>query len=82
MPGRRINGFDLLATNEAKETLVLANVDIRSGQPWRGITVADRSIVLVNGLDAPPAAVVGTMARLRSTLAADDLTAVPMAILR
>ena len=82
VPGRRINGFDLLATKEAKETLVLANVDIRSGQPWRDITVADRSIVLVNGLDAPPAAVVGTMAQLRSTLAAGDLTAVPMAMLR
>jgi processive 1,2-diacylglycerol beta-glucosyltransferase len=78
VPGRRINGFDLIATDHADESLVLANVDIDAARPDPGLDVDNRSIVLVNGLDASPTAVIATLDQLRAALVGAHLTADPL----
>jgi processive 1,2-diacylglycerol beta-glucosyltransferase len=81
VPGRRINGFDLLATDGAKEKLVLATVDIQAGSR-RTISLANRSIVLIDGLNATPANLLASLAQFGSTLTAGRLAAVPLVRLR
>jgi processive 1,2-diacylglycerol beta-glucosyltransferase len=81
VPGRRINAFDLLATDGAKEKLVLANVEVQAGS-HHDIDIANRSIVLINGLNATPASLIASLAQFRSALTAAHLTAVPLVGLR
>jgi processive 1,2-diacylglycerol beta-glucosyltransferase len=82
VPGRRINGFDLLDTDHAKETLVLAGVEIDPGQAPASMDVDDRSIVLVNGLRGTPATVLQGIGQLETVLHRQGLRSVPMDDLR
>ncbi len=82
VPGRRINGFDLLDSGRAKETLVLATVDVEAGRTPSNLDIDNRAIVLVNGLEGSPAAVLQSIELVEATLHHDGLQAVPMADLR
>jgi hypothetical protein len=68
VPGRRVNGFDMLDTAKAHETLVVAKVDISAAATRADAGIGHptaRQILLINGLKASP----GELDRLLRTLA-------------
>ncbi|HLI00319.1 MAG TPA: hypothetical protein VKV06_06000, partial [Acidimicrobiales bacterium] len=85
VPGRKVNGFDLLDSTTDHETLVIANVTIVAGQrhPKQPAPVLlPRQIVLVNGMNATPAQLQASLDRLQRRLEAAELVAVPLSRLR
>lgn len=84
IPGRKVNGFDLLDSTTDHETLVIPNVVVIAG-PHRARRIPallPRQIVVVDGLPATPGQLEATLQRLGSSLRAAELEAAPLRALR
>jgi processive 1,2-diacylglycerol beta-glucosyltransferase len=83
VPGRRVNGFDLLDTNHEHDSIVVPDVEIAVADPDPAPLpdLAPREILLVNGLGATGPEVLAVLDQLQRDLARAHLTALPIAAL-
>jgi processive 1,2-diacylglycerol beta-glucosyltransferase len=77
VPGRRINGFDLISCHDDHETLVIADVELEA-RALQTLRVGPKGIVLVNGLGATDGQLLAAITEVRHAVAVAHLAAVPM----
>ena len=84
VPGRRINAFDMIDAARNHETIVLPSIEVSAGVP-SATQVPDVSagdVVLVNGMAATPAQLLGALHRVVAKLRSGDLAVRPLSALR
>jgi processive 1,2-diacylglycerol beta-glucosyltransferase len=85
VPGRRINGFDLIDCDQDHERLVVADIDITAGRRKGDAPLPKptaRQIVLVNGMHATPAQLDSLLNQLATKIGDAHLLAAPLSAMQ
>jgi UDP-N-acetylglucosamine:LPS N-acetylglucosamine transferase len=81
VPGRRVTAWDLLDSGQDHMSIVVPNHVYDAGRvaPYVVFHLAQRTIYMVNGLDATPAQLESVLAQIRYSLQDNHLSAAPLA---